>query len=100
MRPSAIIRIVEESLGAIVKTVFGLAIALGGVYLVKHGLDHEDHKLVWVGIGVGFGGALIVPSIFGAVKPVIIFLFPNGIPLPGGRRLGDPPVPPPSGPVG
>lgn len=94
MRPSAIIRVVEESLGAIVKTCVGGAAVAGGAWLVKHSLEQEDHKLAFVGVGVAVLGGLIVPSIWGAVKPVLVFVFPNGIPLIGGRRATDPAAPP------
>ncbi len=97
MNPSTEQRIesgVRTLLSVIVGLVLFVAGLAGAAWQVFHGKD--DHLILFVCVGVAILGALILPGIFTVVKPVLIFIFPNGIPLIGGRRSGDPQ--PPTGP--
>lgn len=92
-RPSQAVRIAEK-VGSTVSRIFvGLIALAGGVVLCVFGFGHEQHILGYVGIGVGFFGANMLPGVFDAAKPIYIMIFPNGIPLIGGRRSNDPPPP-------
>ncbi len=104
-----------EVLLALLVGVAFLGVGLGGItYQLMHppatGLDR---RLVGMFIGLSVLGALIMPSIFTMlfprVKSIYILVFPNGLPLPWGRRSTDvpgeapqappPPAPPPFPPA-
>ena len=87
------IRIAEGIAGIASKIVAGLIFMVGGGWLAHYSLGKEDHTMVYVGIGVAVFGAMLLPSIFDTAQKIYITFFPNGLPIIGGRRAGDPPAP-------
>ncbi len=96
IRPSEAVRVVKEALGSIVLVAVGLAAIAGGSWIVKTALAHEPHdnKIIYLGVGLAVVGGLVIPGIFPAVQRVYVLVFPNGLPLIGGKRATDPPAPP------
>lgn len=92
-RPSLATKI--ESAGVtLLQLVVGLVFLAGGIVLAGYAFTHEQHTVGFVGIGVAVFGALVLPGLFTVVKPILIFVFPNGIPIIGGKRATDPPADP------
>lgn len=54
----------------------------------------------WTHIGGYFGAAILGlcipfwPIVFPVAQKISVFIFPNGLPIVGGRRASDPPAPP------
>lgn len=94
---------VERAAGLLILVAVGLAFLVAGLWAMWYQLQHPpiDRHLVYLGAGMAVFGALLLPSVFTAafprVKQIFILIFPGGLPLIGGRRSGDPPLPP-SGP--
>lgn len=88
------VKVVTAITGSISQLVTGLIFIAGGAWLTWHSLNIENHTMVYVGIGVAVFGAMLMPSIFPVAKSIYITFFPNGLPILGGRRAGDPPIPP------
>jgi uncharacterized membrane protein len=76
-----------------IRILVGLVFLAGGIALAAFGFMREEHVVGYVGVGASVFGANILPGIFEVVKPIIVFIFPNGIPIIGGRRATDPPKP-------
>jgi hypothetical protein len=98
MRPSTEARI-ERAGAAFIRGIVGIALMVVGFSLDyleyrEPPPTHTTHLLLWTGLAVL--GILLLPTIFDALFPrvqkVFILIFPNGLPLPGGRRQGDPPA--------
>lgn len=85
------IRIIESITGLVSRIVVGLLFMAGGGWTIWWGLHHEDHTILVGGVVAAVFGAMVLPSIFDSVKPVVVFFFPNGLPIFGGRRTSDPP---------
>jgi hypothetical protein len=85
--------------GLISQFIVGALFIAGGAWLTRWALLAEQHRYVYVGIGVAIFGALCLPSIFPIARNIYITIFPNGLPMLGGKRAGDPPVPPTTGPT-
>lgn len=94
IRPSRVVRVAEAVGATALQLVVGLIFLAGGFALAAYGFTHELHTAGYVGVGSAVFGALVLPGFFAIVKPIVVFIFPNGIPLIGGRRAGDPPTPP------
>lgn len=92
-RPSRIVQVAELVGATLLQLLVGLVFLAGGIVLATYGFTHEAHVVGYVGVGCAVFGALVLPGLFGVVKPILVFVFPNGIPLTGGRRAGDPPTP-------
>lgn len=101
-RPSngtAQIKVAEAKAGLYARIGTGIFFILAGTATFVYGLIfrpagnpcEHNHVLLIVGGLVAIGGAMLLPSVFDAFKPVITFVFPNGIPIIGGRRVSDPP---------
>jgi hypothetical protein len=97
-RPSQVARAVAAIAQPVFQIVVGLVFLVGGCLVTAKAVSHEPHDkwLFGFGFGAAIGGALILPGIFSTAKPIFVFFFPNGLPLFGGRRAGDPPAPPPA----
>jgi hypothetical protein len=80
-------------LANIVQLLIGTVFVGGGGWLAYYSLAKENHMMVYVGIGVSVFGAMLLPSVFPVARNIYITFFPNGLPLIGGRRQGDPPSP-------
>lgn len=93
LRPSHAVRIAERVGATVLQLFVGLLFLLGGVALAGYAFTHEHHVVGYAGMGAAVFGALVLPGIFTIVKPILVFVFPNGIPLIGGRRATDPPKP-------
>lgn len=96
LRPSTTAKI--ATVGAtIMHIIVGLALMGLGVFVVVYQLMHPPHsdKIILGGAALAILGALLMPTIFPVFKQIVVLVFPNGIPLLGGRRAGDPPAPPP-----
>lgn len=89
---------VRRDLSLAIGVLVGLVFMAGGVYgeYVVLSTKPIDHLLVWTFLAVTVLGALMLPSIFAMLWPrvqqILIFVFPNGIPVIGGKRAGDPPA--------
>ena len=97
IRPSTELKI-ENGFLRFLNLVVGLVLMGGGLVganqTLEHAKDgHADHVLIYVFVGLAVLGALMLPGIFSVVKPIFVLIFPNGIPLIGGRRQGDPQKP-------
>lgn len=90
-RPSTAAKI-EHAGVTLLQLLVGFLFLAGGVALAGYAFTHEQHTVGFVGIGAAVFGALILPGLFTVVKPILVFVFPNGIPLIGGKRAGDPPA--------
>lgn len=88
------IRIATVIGGLISQLVVGALGIGGGAWMIRWALAHEQHNYVYVGIGISMFGALCLPSIFPIAQKIYITVFPNGLPMLGGRRASDPPIPP------
>lgn len=95
-RTTRVLAAITEAGHAIAQALVGAAFIGGGGYVAYTALEHEPHdtKILWTGIGVALFGALIFPSIYPMAQRIVVLIFPNGIPLLGGRRKSDPPEPP------
>lgn len=95
-RPSTGSTPIERKARPIFQVVVGLFFMTGGFFVARAGLQGEPHndKLLYLGIGLAVFGALVFPGIFSVVQPIYVMIFPNGIPLLGGKRASDPPAPP------
>lgn len=94
LRPSTEAKI--ATVGAtIVHVLVGLALMGLGVFVVVYQLTHPPHsdKVLLGGASLVVLGALLMPTIFPVFKQIVVLVFPNGIPLIGGRRASDPPPP-------
>jgi hypothetical protein len=96
LRPSLVSHI-ETAGTTILQLLVGLLFLAGGVVLAGYAFTHEQHVVGYVGIGVAVFGALILPGLFTVVRPILVFAFPNGLPLVGGKRKDDPPAAGPQG---
>lgn len=96
LRPSQISVFVEKAMAPVFQILIGAFFMVGGFLLVRTSLQSEPHnsKLFYWGFASAIGGALTVPGIFTAIKPVYILIFPNGLPWIGGKRSTDLPLPP------
>lgn len=94
-RPSQVQRVIETVVHPITQIAVGLVFLAGGIIVTAQALQTEPHDkwLVGLGFGAAIGGALMLPGIFTVAKPIFILIFPNGIPLLGGKRAGDRPAP-------
>lgn len=91
-RVSSEVKFAERITGLAMRVIAGGLGIAGGAWLFEYGLTREKHQFMMWGAGLAVGAALVLPSIFDAIKPVILFFFPNGIPFLG--RLGNGPKPP------
>lgn len=92
LRPSTAAKI--QTAGAtLVHVVVGLLLMAGGGWVVAYQLQHPPHsdKIIILGAGVCVLGALLMPTIFPVFKQIVVLVFPNGIPVIGGKRASDPP---------
>lgn len=92
IRQSVAVAILSDAFHVIVGGVMLLAGILGAMYQIEH-----PPVVKWVfypTCGFALLGALILPTILPIVKEIVVVIFPNGIPLIGGRRSSDPPAPP------
>lgn len=109
-RPSvpAEIKIAEAKAGLYSRIIFGWFCILSGIGAAIFGVwtEHlvpcsvsEDafwklsHILMVGGMIWAIFGGLTLPSVFDAAKPVFSYVFPNGLPIIGGRRASDPKPP-------
>ena len=101
LRPSTEAEI-TNGLSLLWHVLVGLALLLGGAagvaYTLEHAHEgHADHPMIYFFGGVAMVGALVLPSIFDVFWPravkIYVQIFPNGLPLIGGKRSSDPPKP-------
>jgi hypothetical protein len=92
MRPSTKADIVAAS-ATLVHIVVGLLLMAGGGWVVAYQLQHPPHsdKIIIGGGCIVVLGALLMPTIFPVFKQIVVLVFPNGIPVIGGKRASDPP---------
>lgn len=99
-RTSTEIKVFTAKVGLIVRILAGFLFMGGGAKMTYWALLAEKHEYVWAGIGIAVFGAWILPTLDDQIKSIYITIFPNGIPLLGGRRSTDPQPPaPPALPV-
>jgi hypothetical protein len=94
IRPSKVVQVAESVGATLLQLLVGLLFLAGGIVLSGYAFTHEQHTVGFVGVGAAVFGALVLPGLFAVVKPIVVFIFPNGIPLIGGRRASDPPKAP------
>lgn len=111
--PSTEIKVIEAKAGLYSRIIFGVFCILTGVGAALWGIwiDHKhtaaglpeqeafwtlSHILMIGGMVWAIFGGMLLPSVFDATKPVLTFIFPNGMPIFGGRRQTDPQPTPPS----
>lgn len=84
--------VVEAVTKNIAQLVVGAFFMITGFLVGRIALGSEPHndKLLYLGIGLAVFGGLVMPGIFGVVKPIYVTFFPNGLPIVGGRRASDP----------
>lgn len=94
MRPSEVRAAIEAYTAPVFQILVGVGAIVGGVYLTNRSLAVEPHDkgLFWTGFALAVGGALVLPGLFQVIRPIYITIFPNGLPLFGGKRAGDPPA--------
>jgi hypothetical protein len=92
--PTVEIRAAEAKAGLISRIVGGIFFMLAGAGTFAFGIKMDSHPLMIGGATAAVFGAMLLPSVFDSVKPIVVFFFPNGIPFLGGRRATDPPAPP------
>lgn len=88
----------ERAAGLVVVVLVGLAFLAvglsGAVYEIQH--PPIERPIVYVCVAMAIFGALLLPSVFTVafprVKQIFVLIFPNGLPLVGGRRRDDPPA--------
>lgn len=94
---------IETGVSILWHVLIGLALLLGGgagvAYTLEHAHDgHTDHPMIYFFGSIALVGCLILPSIFDVFWPrvvkIYVQIFPNGLPLIGGRRASDPPAEP------
>lgn len=88
-RVSAEIKITEAKAGLYTRIGAGLFLMLAGAATFAYGVYIDNHYLMIGGASFSVFGAMILPSVFDAAKPVISFVIPY-VPWLGGRRAGDP----------
>ena len=96
LRPSTETRI-ESNVLRLINLIVGTVLLVGGSLGARAVLErgdpgHADHPLIYLFSGIALLGALMLPGIFGAIQPVLVFIIPY-IPMLGGRRKEDPPEP-------
>lgn len=95
LRPSTAAKI--EAAGAtLVHVIVGLILMGLGGFVVVYQITHPPHsdKIILGGAALCVLGALLMPTIFPVFKQIVVLVFPNGIPLIGGKRASDPPAAP------
>lgn len=88
----------ERAAGLVIVVLVGLAFLVvglsGAIYEIQH--PPIERPIVYVCVGMAVFGALLLPSVFTAafprVKQIFVLIFPNGLPIVGGRRRDDPPA--------
>lgn len=95
-RPTVTLRIVETVVGTIRALVVGAALIIPGAFWLKNEIEsksgHNAHVYMAVGLMV-LGGIAINPPFGDKLTAIFVQVFPNGLPLIGGRRATDPPKP-------
>ena len=89
---------IERAAGVVVVILVGLAFLVvglsGAIYEIQH--PPIERPIVYVCVSMAVFGALLLPSVFTVafprVKQIFVLIFPNGLPLVGGRRRDDPPA--------
>ncbi len=100
------IKIIEAKVGLYSRIFFGAFCILSGAAIFVWGIFMDvqneragavaeafwtlSHILMVGGAVWAIFGAMILPSVFDAAKPVLTYVFPSGIPIIGGRRQTDP----------
>ncbi len=81
--------------------ILGVLLLLVGVSMDIYEIQQKApvKLFIYVGTGLAIFGALLIPTILPLAKQIVVVFFPNGLPLPGGKRIGDPPANPPSPPT-
>lgn len=113
MSDSTEIRVTEAKAGLYSRIFFGIFCILSGVGVFIWGIKLDigseaicgpnekafwtlSHALMVGGASWAVFGGMMLPSVFDSAKPVLTYVFPNGvpsIPVVGGRRNTDPPKP-------
>ena len=101
-RPSATLRVVEAVAGSLKSLIVGAMLFAPGLYWfmqemggAKAGVEvHTVHISFAVALMVA-GAIAIQPKLGDQITNIYVRVFPNGLPLIGGRRAADPPAPPP-----
>lgn len=95
--PSVEIKAVEAKVGLWSRVLAGAFFLLAGAAVFAWGIKVDDRRLMIGGAMAAVGGAWTLPSVFDHFKPILLYVFPNGLPFVGGRRSGDPQPPNPNG---
>lgn len=88
----------ENAASLLLVIVVGLVFLVSGLLGALYQLEHPpiERGLVFAFMGLAVLGALLLPSVFTSlfprVKQIFVLVFPNGIPMFGGRRASDPPA--------
>ena len=89
---------IERAAGMVIAIVVGSAFLAVGLFGFIYQIEHPPVQKWVIGpcVGMAVLGALLLPSVFAIafprVKQIFILIFPNGVPLIGGRRASDPPT--------
>lgn len=94
MSQSGTFRAIATGGRIVAQTFIGILFIAGGGYIAYRALQHEPHdtKVLYLGAASALFGALIFPSIFPMFQRIYVVVFPNGLPLIGGKRASDPPA--------
>lgn len=98
---SIALRIVESVSGSLTRLIVGAGLFTPGIIGYLHEMNHgyacdeAMHKGdISVFVGLMLAAALVVVPSFGkSLTNVFTVVFPNGLPILGGRRASDPPAP-------
>lgn len=88
---------IERAAGMVIVVIVGSAFLAAGLFGFIYEIRHQrvDKWIIGPSVGLAILGALMLPSVFAIsfprVKQIFVLVFPNGLPIIGGRRAGDPP---------
>ena len=89
---------IERAAGMLVVVAVGVAFLAVGLFGFIFEIQHQrvDKWIIGPSVALAILGALMLPSVFAIsfprVKQIFVLIFPNGLPLVGGRRREDPPA--------
>lgn len=94
---SVAVKIADTIGSTISKLVAGAMLFIPGLYVLLDEINSRQpgeqvHKLhIYLAVGLMVGGALCINPPFGKqISGLVVSIFPNGVPLLGGRRASDP----------
>ena len=88
---------IERLAGMLIVVLVGVTFLAVGLFGFIFEIQHQrvDKWIIGPSFALAILGALMLPSVFAIsfprVKQIFVLVFPNGLPIIGGRRSSDPP---------